>query len=932
MNSITGDFECVLQIREDLIQRVFREMHAAQAFEHHLVRVSSTNYRVELIINVPSIRLQPGPAGDGRARATAQVQLLYHVRSVDDAFGPAWTGRADVTVRARMSFINNPSDPTILRLVHDWAETGVDDVTVYGQSGTDGDRLRGLIVENIRAFSGNFIVRNLAAGISASNGWASLCFLPSGNGNLAAIGFNFATSCASPNPPPTVFLGGRDWALALSNDYVLKKLRDAMRARWSALPPPYGPSPIKISEADVCVVREPITGECLETARRRVYLDRFDVSLDSAGVVFSGTARAQTDSWMVPDVSANFVMNTKLSLDDTGKLTITLDHSSIDLNEWYAEVFNFITFGSLEDMTRAGFESALMSPAASDDLTSLFSGSVLSKLVSFGRTVHVGLDVQATSVGSSTAAVIFRGTVTVASPSRLPVARLAVLRPPLPTIQRYFDAGSCWAPGKILTAMAWDFGDGTVVTRGGGDIRLQESHDYSPGRYVVKLTVTDNEGGVASQSTETFEVGLLCLTSDQWAASRNAPGPVAAKFQILEEGQGVGGVTVAAMTSGGPEQGITDASGHCDLRLDRAWFTPFPSPQINGNWWVTASLTITASKAGYRSDARSYFLGDPRLILQGNWYVASKGTFVQRVTTVAPGSTENETLPTGGTSVTVTGANSWHDQKQTDANGIADFELNPDNFLPVKGRVVAGGFIATHYVTFSASKSGYHDGEATLYLGVQVPKLSPLTKILRARLDEWWKWPMLKPDSPLNPIWRADANLSFSTLNDIIAQTRDSAVIFSPFDLFNVSVNDRDPEGAFRKRIDKLGMGINSKMRGMEHNPAIISMPLPIHSMTSNAVQDTRSSDVRTMARAAAVVGQTMPEHADVSAEASRAVALLGRLSLLAKRGSTILPVATLLGLDGDDAEGKVAARINQLVKLVRTRLLATVVASDAGG
>jgi PKD repeat protein len=76
-----------------------------------------------------------------------------------------------------------------------------------------------------------------------------------------------------------------------------------------------------------------------------------------------------------------------------------------------------------------------------------------------------------------------------------------VPRHPASRLPVHFDASKTTDPGTAITAYSWSFGDGAL---GSG---LRASHTYRrPGRYTVRLTVTDANHLVATAQTVTHVV------------------------------------------------------------------------------------------------------------------------------------------------------------------------------------------------------------------------------------------------------------------------------------------------------------------------------------------------------------------------------------------------------------------------------------------
>ncbi len=87
--------------------------------------------------------------------------------------------------------------------------------------------------------------------------------------------------------------------------------------------------------------------------------------------------------------------------------------------------------------------------------------------------------------------------VTVLGPNQLPVARIAVrdaANSPPRTLE--LDGSTSTDSDGTIATFAWEFGDGASAT---GSI---VQHTYAiPGRYLVRLTVTDDRGGIATTTT-----------------------------------------------------------------------------------------------------------------------------------------------------------------------------------------------------------------------------------------------------------------------------------------------------------------------------------------------------------------------------------------------------------------------------------------------
>ena len=85
-----------------------------------------------------------------------------------------------------------------------------------------------------------------------------------------------------------------------------------------------------------------------------------------------------------------------------------------------------------------------------------------------------------------------------------------------------FDGSGSYAPaGRTIDAYAWNFGDET------SDTGVQATHTYTtPGAYTVKLTVTDDQDNVVSDSLlVTLFQGTVRISNNGLARSTPSPSP-----------------------------------------------------------------------------------------------------------------------------------------------------------------------------------------------------------------------------------------------------------------------------------------------------------------------------------------------------------------------------------------------------------------------
>jgi hypothetical protein len=935
MNIITGGFDVVIEVQETTVNRIFRAMHAGGALAHRIVQ-GAGQQRLELVLDAPHVTLTPGPAAVGPQQATAIARLRYQLRPLADAAAPGITGTADVSVRAALDLrAGSGGDSATPVIAYDWSATTRNDITVYGQSGADADQAAQAILAVLQATKGAVGVR-LGDAVAGLSGLPALRFLSGAAGGLAALGANvLPASAGTQNQLAFPFAGSRDWAMALSRDYVLAILRDGMKARWSSLPPPNGTDPVLISDQVVCTLR--IAGECLDSARRRVYLDSFDVSLGAGAVIFTGAARAVTDAWYMPEIHATFSFAARLSIDAAGQLAVTTDASTVDLSDWYADVFDFFSFGAIAQMVGTAFQKALMSPAAGEDISNLFSARVLNALASLGKAVQLAVAPRADTVLVLPDAIIIQGNVEVPELPRRPDAGFVVLRGATPG-RRLLHGGACWAPGRALARLAWDFGDGATVQRAGTAERIVEEHDYAPGIYVATVTASDDAGHSFSYS-ERIAVGQMTLAADRWIFEHQQS-PIPVDFTVTEAGVPLQGATVTVSVPGWQQQHSTGADGRAHFSIDPAKFTPIAAFADPSGWWVTAAMSVAASKAGYSTQTGTLYIADPQLQLTGDWLISSaRAPFAARFRVLRADSA----LAVAGAIVTATGAAPLG-QATSGADGYAELVLDPAKFVLYPQPAWSGNVLATGYAIIEASKDGMHAIQHQLKMGVAVPSLGSWAAA-RAQLDEWWKWPIelareIERGRPVDDVVRdslGDVMLSLDVMREVLALPDAGSQLLAVTDVLGIPGTETNHAEALEKQTTAIARTLGRNVAAAHKTiTAALARKAPAReapaahrrtapaSERSRAViahEEQRAARVRALARAAKAIPALSPEKAGAAAGLEKAIALLGRLARLARQRSPALPLATLLGVAGEDAAAAVDRRIDELLALMRRRL-----------
>lgn len=614
MNTLTDAFDAVLQVDQLALQEIYRAMHQAGTVEHHYVRAHHGR-RVELSMAAPLITLQMATTLDGRLRGQMLVRVYYHERSLADAVDPGDSAVADVVVRACLEIPGG--DPAPINadavIVIDWDETTGADITVHGAAPALEAAVRGALLDFIHEEGAGTFGLGPLAQVGASSvtlraiaAWAPR--LP-----VLAVGLNLGPGPKGSRAGLQTVFCQQDWALALSRDYVLGRVRDALAAQLgSQLPPPLGAAPVVVSDTIVCTLETPFG--CWDRARQRVFLDSLSVDLVAGAVVFSGTVRQVTDAWYVPTLSANWTASVTLGIGPNQILTATTSQPSVQLQEWYGVVTNFLTAGLLEKLVRDSIAAVLQAGLASGEVSQLFS-LPLRQLAAIGGPTQVDITPTATSIEVRPEALIVHGTLAGPATFPVPTSTFAVLPTPSPT-RLVFHAGESWAPGGSVIQYHWDFGDGTSETTAGTVARFVTHHVYTPGSYLACLTVTDNRGRT-SKICQGVQPGILVLRHIPDPASRTRegeiclpPAVISVDFAVMGGGAPVADVLVTVIGTGWQLSRYTDGAGRVRFELDPVQVTTAGITDPPPSRWHRGGVRVTATKIGYQQSETQLWMID----------------------------------------------------------------------------------------------------------------------------------------------------------------------------------------------------------------------------------------------------------------------------------------------------------------------------------
>jgi hypothetical protein len=476
-NALTGLSEVALQVSEAAAERLVRAMHRAGATLHQGLTVSDDR-RVELTLGAPeSITLVPTDEDETEARARVEIPVLYHSRSLSDAGDPGDDATALLHVRARVA---SQAAPTGIQLFIDWSETQDDDVDVTGPNGARVARDIATFARAQGAMGRDVQLPGLAGRARISE--LTTTFRRESGRNLVAVTISFGSSPPDNRQaaPGEVFLE-RDWALALSEHLVTERIRDGLEQDVGALPPPFGDTPVVL----------PGTTD--------LFLDSFDVLLADGAIVFEGTLRRPGP----PVVTASYRAEVELQLSG-GNVQATVRDVTVQTNEWYASLADFISGGAIRAAVERGLRQAL-GAGAGGRLSTLFSGDLLSEVAAVNTSRTINAEPVLEDLEVRDAGIVAQGSLEVMDLAAPPVAEFAVLPVRGAPRDRILHAGGSWAPGGQLTAFSWTLGDGDSEELSGAQTRFVLEHTYPPGTYTAQLTVV-NDRGESTSAAQVLEV------------------------------------------------------------------------------------------------------------------------------------------------------------------------------------------------------------------------------------------------------------------------------------------------------------------------------------------------------------------------------------------------------------------------------------------
>lgn len=596
MSAATGGFDAVVQLDERALQRIVTAMHQAGPFEHAVTHTVGDR-RVELLVNTPTIALDPTPAAAGEVRATAKSRVLYHDRPIANPADLGLSAACDLTVRASLSIPGGdpaPVGPDTF-LVDDWQQTAAGDVVVHGLAAAEEAQVRASMLDYVRAQHGNYPLEFLTG--SGIAGTGARVIGRSGQPPVLAVGANLSPGVKGSSTALTTSLCQQDWAFAVAADFLVKQVTDRLDAELGGLPPPYGPGPVLI----------------VDNASSQVYLDSLTVTPASGSIVVTGAVR-QVSGGPFGTITATWTSQVTLSLGANQEVKASATQPTVQLNEWYAVVGNWLTGGRLERAVSEAVQEQLAGGLAGTGVSHLFS-DVLDRLAAAGRALQVPISARATTIEVRPDAVVVHGTVAIAGSPPPPQARVVVFQGATPTAL-VFHAGGSWSPGGEVSGARWDFGDGTTQQGSGTGVVLVTGHTYAPGQYLACVTVTDAQGRTA-ESCVAVQPGALVLDqvgpgTQIWQFCRSDP---KVAFRVTSSGGPIPEATVTVSGTGWQVVATTDPNGLATVTLDPGKVQAAGIPASKPSAYHLGAVRVTAAKAGWQSRQSQLWMVDCNAVI-----------------------------------------------------------------------------------------------------------------------------------------------------------------------------------------------------------------------------------------------------------------------------------------------------------------------------
>ncbi len=462
---VTGAFDVVITLAPDALDQVIREMHAAATIEDRHVLYRDGNL-IEIRLGPPLVESTAG--GDGTRCAVTREALCW-VSRADTPADPGFSAVAVIRAEARLETVIH-GDQGVVGLRLEFTAGAGDPVTI----GTALSAERYAIVDAaLREWVGTPDSGEWNTALPPELVDVKAIRTRLVEGERLQLGMAFEQQLPDHGLPSPGLSSG--WSIAFSRQFLAARMGAAFEARFGAVPPPAGEGRVEVD------------------AGSSIYIDYLELGLADGEVVLSGRAIRDVD----PVVSANFRLTFVVGLTNAGLLTVSLDDVTVDVVEWYARLFDFLSGSALSRALRDGLREAI-SASGGDGVASFLSADLIGAIARAGTVRDVDIRPRVSWASVSPGGLVIGGNLRVPA-QRRPRAVLTAVPGAVGAPVVLYGGGSS-VPGGSVSEVRWDFGDGTSEVLTGTDRALVAGHRYAPGRHRVQLTIAGEDGGEGSDS------------------------------------------------------------------------------------------------------------------------------------------------------------------------------------------------------------------------------------------------------------------------------------------------------------------------------------------------------------------------------------------------------------------------------------------------
>ena len=608
-------FDIVVQVSEPCLQNIFKAMHVSGTFSHIFTGCFEDRFTT-VVISSPTVTLTGDLQPDGTIKALASARVLYHSRKASDATDHGRPGAAVVNANVHLH-LTNRGDPALLDdcfLDVAWSATHASDLNVHSPLGP-------VVEYEIRNVLLDLITKNARwqypipdvnfDGLSFNTG--ALRFLKNGQRSAAVLALNQGNALKGSQTELSSVFVSRDWAVGLNSDFLSDKIAKEISEQLGGMPAPRGSHRLVLSDSIICVIPNPLPfgDRCLGNARQQVFLDSLNWTFAEGKISFSGEFSQETNSFLIPKVSAAFQFDVLLSILGDGSISTLFTTPAIQIHEWYANFVNTVTRGEIGRAISAALNTALNYALKSDGIIDV---NKIKEFTSIGLAFQLDLGMQVQSLNIHDFGIVIEGSLDAGPTSARPIAAFQVLESASNNATFLFNAQSSWCPGSHPASFHWDFGDGNSLTSAGANETFITYHTYSPGKYRVCLTVTDTLG-MSTTTCQEITVGELELSSsapvsinmNDWFVCAGSESFTFAFF-LSSNNQPVENVHVTLASNSLTLSGHSDVDGRVQfLNIPE---TSFDMAIRKPDLFYKGALRIQYAKPGYSQGTQSIFLKD----------------------------------------------------------------------------------------------------------------------------------------------------------------------------------------------------------------------------------------------------------------------------------------------------------------------------------